>query len=161
MGKLTEKQQRFVDAVAAGVPQRQAALNAGYAPVSAKVTASQMMQRADIKAAIKAAKKSQGVSTSKNNEQSEDDRTQWLKDRYDSPLDLHTDVMNNPAIPFAIRMAAAKEIMPYCHARVESKGKKETKKDRAAEIACGDSPATATNVTAFRTRQAPRQAKVN
>lgn len=154
MSKLTEKQQLFVQGIAAGLKHIPAAVSAGYSATSARVTASQLMARPDIKAAVKAARKKLGQAAPKaspdsgRGNQGNDDRSQWLKDHYDSPLDMHEDVMNNPAIPFAIRMEAAKQAMPYRHAKIGEKGKKEKTKETAAEIANG------TN-TPFRKRQAP------
>lgn len=47
-----------------------------------------------------------------------------MKDRYDSPLALLEDVMNNAKAPKSLRYQAAKDALPYRHARKES-GKKE------------------------------------
>ena len=56
-----------------------------------------------------------------------------MKDRYDTPLDLLRDVWNNPKAPKGIRYQAAKDALPYVHARMEV-GKKE-EKEKAAKRA--------------------------
>lgn len=149
MSNLTEKQVKFVQGMASGMKQVQAALVAGYSPASAKAQSSQLMARADIKAAIRAAKKAQGKKEPEGTDN--DERTAWLKDRYDSPLDLLEDVYNNPRIPFALRFESAKQAMPYRHGRVGEAGKKEKKQERASEIAGGNDSAGK-----FGTRQPPK-----
>src|SRR5690242_2387545 len=136
MAKLTDKQQRFVEAKAQGIGNTQAALLAGFAPTSAAVTASQLSKRDDIKAAIRAAKKAAGVKDTAPANVGEDGKAK-MKDHYDSPLDLFLDVMNMPAATFAIRFEAAKQAMPFVNPRIGEKGKKESAKDRAKEIATG------------------------
>ena len=59
-----------------------------------------------------------------------------LKDKYNSPLELMLDVMNNPAAPKALRYTAAKDALPYCHARKEG-GKKDERADRADKAGKG------------------------
>ena len=54
MKQLTEKQQAFIANKSAGVPNREAAIAAGYSPTAADVTAAKLLQRPEIKAAIKA-----------------------------------------------------------------------------------------------------------
>ena len=150
MSKLTEKQQNFVNLVAAGgVTNTQAAILAGYAENSASVQATMLMKRKDIQAAIKAARKAAGKPAAEP-EAKEKSR---LKDKYDSPKALLEDVMNNPDVPFGMRWETAKQLLPYYHAKIGEKGKKENAKDRAHEIA-----GTGKGKVGKRPRFAPREA---
>jgi phage terminase small subunit len=126
MTKLTEKQQAFVDAKSVGVPNRDAAVAAGYSPTAADVTAAKLMRRADIKSAIKAATKTGGVVIDKHT---------MPREKYADALQFMMDTMNHPQLPLAMRFEAAKCLMPYQHARVGEKGKKESAKDRAQALA--------------------------
>lgn len=125
MKQLTEKQQAFVANKSAGVPNREAAIAAGYAPNAADVTAAKLLRRADIKSAIKAG--SVKVTTA---------ATHTMPSKhYTDSLKFMVDAMNNPQLPVAMRFEAAKALLPYQHARLGEKGKKESAKDRAQAIA--------------------------
>lgn len=130
MTKFTSKQQAFVENKAAGLPNREAAIAAGYGATSAKVTASQLMQRPDIKAAIKAATKG-GVDTTTGNAPT------MPRSNYTDSKQFLLDVMNHAKLPIAVRAEAAKQLLPYMHARMGETGKKQTKKNNAAAIAGG------------------------
>lgn len=125
--KLTPKQQIFVANKAAGATNRDAAIAAGYSMASADVRGSELNRLPNIKAAIKAATKSVSVDTGAGTQS-------MLRDHYDTPLDFMADVMNNEKLPIGMRMEAAKQMLPYQHARMGEKGKKESAKERAAEI---------------------------
>lgn len=142
MSTLTEKQAGFVAAKLAGMKNEEAAIHAGYSLRGAKQQATALMRHPDVAAAIRkgkrAANKAEGMSVA--------DRIaadlaghpeRRLQDKYDSPLDLFLDVMNNSKFPDGTRIACAKEAMPYCNARVGEKGKKESQKERAGEISRG------------------------
>jgi phage terminase small subunit len=118
--ELTTKQREFVKNKAAGVANKEAAIAAGYSAASADVQAANMLARPHIKAAIKAAQ--QGVEVRKGS---------GLRARYESPRDLMEDVMNNAHFPDALRIAAAKDLLPYFHAKMGEIGKKEKAKDTA------------------------------
>lgn len=109
---------------AAGVKNREAAIAAGYAANNADVQAARMMQREDIKAAIKAAKaagaKPQGVDTDA-----------MPRKHYGDPMTFLEDVMNGARFTVALRVDAAKQLLPYKHARMGELGKKAKAKDRA------------------------------
>jgi hypothetical protein len=99
------------------------------------------MARPDIKAAIKVAKKSmrggmqpEGVNIAV--ESGLDPKKNTMpKKHYADPLTFLTDVMNHTHLPIAMRADAAKQLLPYTHARIGEKGKKETAKDRAHQVA--------------------------
>ena len=118
---LRGKIQAYAENRAAGMAPRDAAIHAGYPQNSVHVTTSRHESRADVKAEIERLKKAESETFSVDN----DPTSQWkMKDRYDSPLDLMKDVMNNPEAPKTLRYQAAKDALPYCHARKEG-GKKE------------------------------------
>lgn len=125
---LTEKQQKFAINKAAGVKNREAAIAAGYAANNADVQAARMMQREDIKAAIKSAKavgaRPEGVAIA----------DPMPRKRYADPMTFLEDVMNHVQMPIALRVDAAKQLLPYKHARVGELGKKEKAKDRAEAL---------------------------
>ena len=66
-----------------------------------------------------------------------------MKPKYDTPLDLLRDVWNNPDAPKSLRYQAAKDALPYCHARKEGGKKDEAAKEskKAAAGKFGSSPA--------------------
>ena len=128
MTKLTEKQQGFIANKAAGVPNREAAIAAGYAPNSADVAAGKLLRRADIKAAIKAASK--GVDTKIG-------MPTMPRTHYADAMTFLVDVIDHGKLPIAMRADAAKQLLPYHHARIGEAGKKQKAKDRAAELAGG------------------------
>ena len=130
--KLTEKQRQFITNIAAGCTNRDAAIAAGYAVGSASVAADKLMAKPEIRAAIKAAgKATPGVDTTPANV------PKMPRDKYSEPKAFLLDVMNLAALPIAVRADAAKQLLPYMHARMGEIGKKESAKDKAREIARG------------------------
>ncbi len=125
MTELTEKQRQFVTNKAAGVPNREAAEAAGYSVRSADVTAGKLMMRPDIQAAIKAAA-SVGITT--NNDP-------MPRKHYADPMHFLEDVMNQAKMPLAMRVDAARQLLPYKHARMGEVGNKASAKERAHAIA--------------------------
>lgn len=140
---LTEMQQAFAVNKAAGVKNKEAAIAAGFSAKAADVTASRLMGRADIKAAIAKAKRDMRKGVTDKPAVDEDDlddrgkKNRMPKARYTDPIDFLTDVMNHKHLPVAMRADAAKQLLPYKHARIAEKGKKETKRERAAELSSG------------------------
>lgn len=134
---LTGKQRAFVELKAAGVRNEEAAKRAGYSANGAAVTATGLMKRADIKEAIAAlANNDDSAIAAASNEWS-------MKPKYDTPLDLLRDVWNNPDAPKTLRYQAAKDALPYCHARKEGGKKEEAAKEskKAAAGKFGSTPA--------------------
>lgn len=126
MSQLTEKQRAFVVNKVAGVANRDAAIAAGYAVAGAAVAADKLMRNPAIRSAIKAATKDQANAAPA-------DKLTMPRDRYDDPLSFLQDVMNHASLPIAMRADAAKQLLPYQHARLGEKGKKEAKKEGARE----------------------------
>lgn len=125
MMKFTEKQQAFIANKASGVSNRDAAMAAGYSMASADVRAAELMRRPEVKAAIRAAKTGPGV----------DAKSTMPRKHYDDPKTFLQDVMNNAQLPIGMRVEAAKQLLPYEHARMGEIGKKEKAKESARAIA--------------------------
>ena len=125
MNKLTEKQQAFIANKAAGVRTVMQQLQPVTQRHAADVTAAKLLRRADIKAAIKAA--SNGVDTKTG-------MPTMPRTHYADAMTFLVDVMNHGKLPIAMRADAAKQLLPYQHARIGEAGKKQKAKDRAAEL---------------------------
>jgi len=140
MTRLTDKQQAFVHNKVAGMKSPEAAVAAGYSPVSARIQATQLMARADIKTAIAAAKRmhkaTNGTPAPREADDDVDDnpKNRMPKDKYTDAKEFLTDAMNHKHLPVAARAEYAKALMPYQHARIGETGKKDKAKDRAKEI---------------------------
>lgn len=128
MDNFTEKQRNFIVNKVAGVKNREAAIAAGYAPNAADVTAAKLLQKPSIKAAIKAAKAAEPMPPVAT-PQSIMPRTQ-----YADPMLFLEDVMNHAQMPLAVRLDAAKSLLPYKHPRMGELGKKASAKDRAEAL---------------------------
>ena len=123
MKKLTDKQQAFVANKAQGCTNRDAAISAGYAVGSASVAADKLMAMPAIRAALKVATKTApGVDTKTVNAPT------MPRAKYGDPVTFLEDVMNHQQLPVAMRADAAKQLLPYKHARMGEAGKKATKK---------------------------------
>lgn len=138
MANLTQNHLRFVQAKASGLKDREAAIHAGYAAKSAASTASRLMGRADIRAAIKQAKGNPDAAiVDEVAEAGSDNVKSYLKAKYKSSLELLRDVYNNPKAPVGIRIECAKIALPYEHGRIGEQGKKEAAQKKAEEVATG------------------------
>lgn len=123
---MTRKQRRFIELKAMGLPNKDAAIQAGYAPNSADVSAGKLMMRGDILDAIKEAQTSSGQSD--NN---------MPRDHYPDALTFLMDVMNHHALPVGMRIDAARHLLPYQHARLGEQGKKQKRQDEADKMTKG------------------------
>lgn len=131
MTKLTDKQMAFVVNKAAGVANRDAAIAAGYAIAGAAVAADKLMRNPAIRSALKAAGKATPAMDMKAGVPT------MPRGSYDDPKAFLVDVMNLEGLPIAVRADAAKQLLPYMHARMGETGKKEKAKEKAQEIARG------------------------
>ena len=102
------------------------------------------MKRADVQKAIKAGRK--GTPAGK------EDEAPLMKPKYETSLHLLQDLYNNPKAPPGLRFEAAKQALPYEHAKLGEQGKKAAAKEKAKEIA-GSSK--------FQKKQPPRLRVVN
>lgn len=116
------KVEGYIKQRVAGVDPLTACLSSGYSQAGISVTMARLESREDVRKAIRAGKRGGGVD--KVTEKSSIDA--WkLKSRYDQPLDLLRDVMNNPDAPSGLRIQCAKDALPYCHARKETSKKED------------------------------------
>lgn len=132
MKQLNERQQKFVVNKIAGCTNRDAALHAGYSPNGAAQAGDRLMREPAIRAALKAAGKNTPAVDAKPGK-----ALTMPRDKYTDAKDFLLDVMNLDGLPIAVRADAAKQLLPYMHARMGEVGKKQTKKDNAAVIARG------------------------
>lgn len=122
---MTKMQRRFIELKAMGVTNKDAAIQAGYSPKCASVTAGKLMMKAEVREAIEQA---QAISAGT-------DAQGMPRDHYPDSLTFLMDVMNNHALPVGMRIDAARHLLPYQHARLGEKGKKEQRKENAAVLA--------------------------
>lgn len=134
MTKLTQKQQKFVEAKAHGLGNTQAATVAGYAANSAAVTATQLSKRPEIVKAIAALRRKMGKPEQEQAPKRSSD-AESMRRSFGSSLELMQAAYNDINLPFGVRFEAAKQALPYEHAKVGEKGKKESRKDAAKEVA--------------------------
>ena len=124
--QLTTKQRLFAENKSAGLTNRDAAIAAGYAVAAAGPTAYKLMQHPGVRAAI----------TSVHSPPSKAAPT-LPKDQYEDPLSFLLDVMNHTQLPLALRVDAAKHLLPYCHARMGEVGKRDSAKEKARTLSSG------------------------
>lgn len=142
MKKLIGKIQLYANARAQGLEPKLAGAQAGYALPGLAVTVCRLEKREDVRAEITRLRRGgkRKSATAKDIEHAlgvsdKDDMEKWaLQDNYATPLDLMRDVMNNPKAPRSLRYQAAKDALPYCHARKEG-GKKDADAEAAREVA--------------------------
>ena len=140
MSNFTEKQQRYIDGRVAGLNRTDSARQAGYSPAGASVQASTLEKRTDIKKAIANGKRSRShmehlVTGGAKRGRKPDSDEPRMKSKYKSSLDLLQDTYNNQKMPDSVRLRAAEQALPYEHARIGEKGKKEHAKDLAHKVA--------------------------
>ena len=146
---MTPKQVAYIENRIAGLDPQAAAIAAGYAATGANQVASSLEKRADVQKAIKKkAKPEQNAGRSAGGRKSvgqkvdelaaaaSGDKDNWMRDHYDSPLDMMTHIMNEPRAPKGMRFESAKIAFPFVHGKVApaaGKGKKEQQEERAKE----------------------------
>lgn len=136
MPNLTDKQRKFAQGKASGLRNKEAAVFAGYAATSAAKQATNLMQHADVRSEINRLKKEAGKTTG-TDATAHPEKDALMKPKYASSLALMRDCYNNPLMPPALRFEAAKQALPYEHAKVGEKGKKENAKEAAERVAGG------------------------
>jgi len=131
MTAMTKKQKAFVAHKVAGCTNRDAAIAAGYAPGSAAQAGDRLAKHPAVRKAINASAKATPGVDMKTGVPS------MPRDKYADPKAFLLDVMNLDGLPIAVRADAAKQLLPYMHARMGETGKKETAKEKARAIARG------------------------
>lgn len=122
---MTKMQRRFIELKAMGVSNKDAAIQAGYSAKCASVTAGKLMMKAEVREAIEQAQANS----------SGPDAQGMPRDHYPDSLTFLMDVMNHHALPVGMRIDAARHLLPYQHARLGEKGKKEQRKEAATQLA--------------------------
>ena len=125
MNKLTDKRAEFVRNKVAGMGNEAAAVAAGYATRSAAVTASKLMADPKIRQAIKAVRGGDDSVTIPDNVK---------LGKFGSSLAFMQAAYNAVELPLGVRLEAAKQALPYEHAKLGEVGKKQAAKDKAAEL---------------------------
>ena len=134
---LNGKMQAYAEARATGLKPLQAAAQAGYSGAGIRVTTTRLENRADVQGEIRRLKRGGKPEAQEAEATDNGELDRWaMKDHYATPLDLLRDVWNNPKAPKSLRYQAAKDAMPYCHARMEA-GKKQEKNDNAKKASGG------------------------
>lgn len=134
---LRGNMQKYAEGRAAGMDPNTAAAHAGYAPgAGIRVVASRLESRTDVRAEIKRLKKGGAPVEAEAEVATTTARGDWeMKAKYEDPLSLLKDIMNNPDAPKSLRYQAAKDALPYCHPRIAEAGKKEKKEELAKKAA--------------------------
>ncbi len=146
MTELTKKQQAFATHKAQGCTNKDAAIAAGYAPGSAAQAGDRLAKHPAVRNAIKiATKHTPGLETKTTNTPT------MPRAKYGDPITFLEDVMNHQQLPVAMRADAAKQLLPYKHARMGETGKKQTKKENAQAIARGNAGRPRKDIFATRT----------
>lgn len=115
---MTPKQRAYVEHRAAGLGQERAALEAGYAKASAKVSASRMERDPEIRRAIDAARGGAGE----------------LR-RYQGAEDYLLAVVRGKETPDPVRVGAARALLPYLTPRKRAPKKSATPREMQAQDA--------------------------
>lgn len=150
---LRGKMQRYAEGRASGMEPHTAGAHAGYAPgPGLAVAVSRIEARVDVQKEIKRLKKGGAPTGAEAEVATTTARADWaMKDKYEDPLSLLKDIMNNPDAPKSLRYQAAKDALPYCHPRIAEAGKKEKKEELAKKTS---------GAGRFQRKSAPQRAHV-
>lgn len=138
---LDPTRQKFVESTLRGNGPKQAAIDAGLSEKTAASAGSRLRKDPKVVAALAAIGfATPGVTdalpkVARRDEEmpeDEDDPLADLPQTTDSKAFLEA-VQANPNVQLSKRMEAARQLLPYQHARVGEKGKKESKQDAAAD----------------------------
>ncbi|MBJ8450324.1 terminase small subunit [Acinetobacter bereziniae] len=163
---LTAKMRKFAQAVVNGLSNKDAAITAGYAEKTAAQAGAKLAKNPDIisyieklKADKKLTSDTQKVKTEKEKVKAENfievvsveriepeveqangqfvGRDDIAIGSIDDPLEYLKTIWTNKDEDPDLRLKAAQAAMPYVHGKVGTKGKKESQKDEARDIAGG------------------------
>ncbi|USE78917.1 terminase small subunit [Cupriavidus gilardii] len=153
---LTGKKQKFAEAKAKGLSNKDAAVAAGYSASSAAAQGSRLAKDPDVvahlnrKTKAKAAKRTAPPAKVAPVEERRAPEPETLDEeaaiasfnweqatRFSDPKAFLKAVMNDMETEPKLRVFAAKELMPYFHRKLGDTGKKEERKDAASKAACG------------------------
>ena len=160
---LTAKMRKFAQAVVSGLSNKDSAITAGYAEKTAAQAGAKLAKNPDIisyieklKADKKLTSDSQKVKVEKEKVKAEnfvevvsvEPEVEQANGQFvgrddiaivgiDDPLEYLKTIWTNKEEDPDLRLKAAQAAMPYVHGKVGTKGKKETQKDEARDIAGG------------------------
>jgi phage terminase small subunit len=156
---LNDTQRKFVEATLRGAGPKEAAIAAGLSPDTAGPAGARMRKHAKVIAALEAvgfatpgAPQVVRAPAPPRPEAEQEPELDDLPQTTDS-LEFLEAVQANPRIPLGRRMEAAKTLLPFQHAKIGEKGKKETKADGAKQAAAG--------TDAYATRKPPKLTAVS
>lgn len=160
---LDPTRQKFVESTLRGNGPKQAAIDAGLSEKTAASAGSRLRKDPKIVAALAAigfatpgappaVKTPDPVAAVPADQEPEDDPLDDLPQTGDS-LEFLEAVQANPRVPLGRRIEVAKALLPFQHAKIGEKGKKETKADGAKQAAAGSD--------AYATRRPPPLKAVN
>lgn len=139
---LNPTDEKFLAATLRGATPEEAAIAAGLSEKTARVAGARLRKKpAIVEALVAIGISTPGapitIQTSKAQDpEAEEEPIDDLPKTEDS-LEFLEAVVANPRIPLGRRMEAAKTLLPFQHAKIGEKGKKETKADGAKQTAGG------------------------
>lgn len=139
---LNPTDEKFLQALLRGSTPKEAAIAAGLSEKSARVAGARMRKKkviVDALAVIGIATPgapTNGPQVTPGESEPEEEQIDDLPVTTDS-VEFYEAVLSNPRIPLSKRMDAAKNLLPYQHAKIGEKGKKATKADGAKQTAAG------------------------
>lgn len=156
---LNDTQRKFVEATLRGAGPKEAAIAAGLSPDTAGPAGARMRKHAKVIAALEAVGfATPGAPGTVRTPAPPPPQAEPEPELDDLPsttdsLEFLEAVQANPRIPLSRRMEAAKTLLPFQHAKIGEKGKKESKADGAKQ--------TATGTDAYATRKPPKLTAVS
>ncbi|MGH8818091.1 MAG: hypothetical protein ACREX5_15950 [Achromobacter pestifer] len=149
---LNDTQRKFVEATLRGAGPKEAAIAAGLSPDTAGPAGARMRKHPKVVSALAAV----GFDTPGASQEAHkpihprkpapepQDEQEPTEEDLDQPLPETTDsiefleaVVAHPKMPLGRRIEAAKTLLPFQHAKIGEKGKKQTKADGAKDLAEG------------------------
>ena len=139
---LNPTDEKFLAATLRGATPEEAAIAAGLSEKTARVAGARLRKKPAIVEALAAIGittpgiPTAGPKVTHSEPEPEEEPIDDLPKTEDS-LEFLEAVVANPRIPLGRRMEAAKTLLPFQHAKIGEKGKKETKADGAKQTAGG------------------------
>lgn len=139
---LNPTDEKFLAATLRGATPEEAAIAAGLSEKTARVAGARLRKKPAIVEALAAigistpGASAPGPKVTHSEPEPEEEPIDDLPKTEDS-LEFLEAVVANPRIPLGRRMEAAKTLLPFQHAKIGEKGKKETKADGAKQTAGG------------------------
>lgn len=137
---LNPTDEKFLAATLRGATPEEAAIAAGLSEKTARVAGARLRKKPAIVEALVAigiatpGAPAAGPKVSHSEPEPEEEPIDDLPKTEDS-LEFLEAIVANPRIPLGRRMEAAKTLLPFQHAKIGEKGKKQTKTDGAKELA--------------------------